>query len=140
MRNHITMAFQRPEHISYVSMDEWAFTPQKRWRWLHQAAWWFLRKTKGVGNMVKDRTEYRTVTINAKNVADTIVRSMKELHIAHMRPKQVFMGPSQIDELHADPRFYDPLRFTAPVGFNRKVFGLPVTVVPWMDGVLVVTH
>ncbi len=143
MRQHVEMTFMRPETVSYVSADEWCFEPVKRWRPMQRLAWWFLRKTGGVSNAIKDRADYRRIVIDTKKVGDAIMRAMHEAQMARLRPSKVFMGPAQVDGLMSDPDYFRsmlPQNFEVRMGFNREVFGLPVTVVPWMDGVLVLAE
>jgi hypothetical protein len=136
MENRFVMRFARPEHVRFVSQNEWAFEPRKRWAWLHKAAWWFLRKTVGVSNAIKDRVDYKEVVIDRNRVADQICRAMDEMHIQHIRPGEVFMGPDMFDAAMMELR--SSYEFQVEMGYNRTMFGLPVTVVPWMRGVLVV--
>ncbi len=142
-RQRIEMALYRPETTPFVSLDDWHFEPRKWWRPLQRAAWWFLRKTGGVNNAIKDKTEYRRIVIDTAKVGETIMQAIHEANMAHIRPNKVYMGPAQIDGLMSDPDYFRsmaPQQFDVRMGFNRSVFGLPVQVVPWMDGVLVVAE
>lgn len=136
MDNRFVMTFARPEFVRMVSFDKWHFSPRKWWVWLHKAAWWFLRKTGGVSNAIKDTVEYKQIVIDRQRVADQIIAAMEEMHILHIKPARVFMGPEQFDEAMMEVgRDYN---FEILMGHDRRMFGLPVTVVPWMRGILVV--
>lgn len=136
MENKFVMRFARPENVRFVSQDEWSFEPRKRWAWLHKAAWWFLRKTGGVSNAIKDRVYYKEVVIDRKRVVDQVLQAIEEMGIQHIRPREVFMGPDMFDKAMIELRSsYD---FSVSMGYDQTMFGLPITVVPWMRGVLVV--
>lgn len=138
MDNQIRLVFHRPELMEFVSADKWTFAPQKRWSWLHRAAWWFLRKTKGVSNAIDCKTTYKEVVINRKRVADRIMQTIDELNIANIRPAEIFMGPDEFDEAMHEMR--DSYSFSVQMGLDRKLFDLPVTIIPWMRGIVIVPN
>lgn len=136
MENRIVMTFARPEFGRMVSFDDWHFAPRKWWSWLHKAAWWFLRKTGGVSNATKHTVEYKQIVIDRQRVAEQIMAAIDELHIGHKKPGRVYMGPDQFNEAMTELR--DHYRFSVRMGYNREIFGLPVTIIPWMRGILIV--
>lgn len=136
MDNRFVMTFARPEFVRAISLDHWRFAPRKRWAWLHRVAWWFLRKTGGVSNAMKETVEYKQIVIDRQRVSEQIMAAIDELHIAHIKPMRVYMGPDQFDEAMMEMR--GGYTFDVRMGYNREIFGLPVTVIPWMRGVLIV--
>jgi hypothetical protein len=136
MKDPIKLVFHRPEPMEFVSADKWKFTPAKRWAWLHRAAWWFLSKTNGISNAIDSKTTYKEVVINRKRITDRIMQAIDELHIANIRPAEVFMGPEEFDEAMHEMR--DSYSFSVQMGFNRELFGLLITIIPWMRGIVIV--
>lgn len=135
MSNIIRMVFHRPETTSFKSKTDWNFKPVKRWSWLHKMSWWFLRKTGALQNADIECTEYREIIIDRKEVSETIFSAMNEMNIGHIRPKAIYMGPESFRQaLHER----DSYGFTLSMGHNYEMFDLPVTVIPWMRGVVVV--
>lgn len=135
MNKTIRMAFHRPEIARTVDLDKWSFAPVKKWAWLHRAAWWFLGKTGALSNTVSEKISYKEIVIDKDSVSETILRAMDEMSIMNVRPSSVLMGPEHFDKALYEMR--DTYSFTIEMGYHRKIYGLPVTIVPWMRGVVV---
>jgi hypothetical protein len=136
MDNQIRLVFHRPQVTEFISVNKWKFAPTKRWAWLHRAAWWFLKKTSGVNNAIECKTTYKEVVIDNKLIAERIMQTINELNIANIRPAEIFMGPDEFSEAMYEMR--DSYSFSVPMGYNREIFGLRVTIIPWMRGMVVV--
>lgn len=134
----IQMTFHRPETTMVAVSDQWRFKPVKRWVWLQKAAWWFLGKTGALSLGYEPKTTYKQVVIDKRGVREAILAAIHEMEISMVRPAHVYIGPDEIRSLTLEMRDYAAFSFDIQMGYNREIFGLPVTVIPWMRGVLVV--
>jgi hypothetical protein len=74
------------------------------------------------------------------SVFERIFESRRDLFMRHRKPSEVLIGPNTLAELINCPELRDyaaPIGFTAPAGFDRTIFNLPIRVIPQMEGVVV---
>lgn len=142
--NHITMHWYR-ETRTMVQTPSYEFNRSpKWWSFVQDWAWKLLLKTGGLKPWFDEKIEVKKATFNRQDLAKYIFNA--KMHIQYDMnhvPKHIYMGGAQFQEFLNMP--YDNLTAT---GFTidmvrhsyegRKIFEVPVTIVPWMDGVLIV--
>lgn len=111
------------------------FKQRGKHKWLQKLCFWILDKLKCHALLQEDFAE--RIVIDPPKIMDKIMMQTKEIY-DHGRfdQKEVFIGPEQLKNLRMDCQNF--MTFTAPVGINAQVMGMDITVVPWMEGVLVV--
>ncbi len=155
----IVMIFMEPMGFEKIPTDAWdVFVPAKskkwsRWGLLQKACWWFLNKTHCVHPHFDSKQLVRRVVIDREQATSRIVE-MAEHQLRmfqHDRPKRILMGGEQFAKLAGEPIGMSPFHFNMelarsiplPRGEDDRYrtdieyFSIPVEVIPWMDGVLV---
>jgi hypothetical protein len=133
------------EYVPFELSDRFGFRKDKGLHWLQRACLWVLRK---IGcNAFGEELKVTRQLIKPKGVADAL---MQQKHVAdHVfdaphKIHRVCLGPAQYREMMHEPWVAGYANFLAYAhgGLDGKpmLFGLEVTVVPWMDGVLVLPH
>lgn len=109
--------------------------PKGKAVWLQKLCFKILDKLKCHALVPNDYVE--RIVIDPPKVIDRIVKQHIEvLNQGHPNKMEIFIGPGQLDGFRLDNQ--DFMTFTAPVGYNNQIMGMDVTVVPWLEGVLVV--
>lgn len=125
--------------------DGWEFVPHGRMAWLQRLLWRSLVKMRAVGVHMADEVQTIRLPCDADTVLGRIMEARQGLFRAYREPSEVLVGPETLAELLNAPELRD-LRspFTidsqATIGTRdggRRIFDLPVHVVPTMEGVLV---
>lgn len=112
------------------------------YRWLSRLGQWVAVKLKFEN--AADHAAIKRYVIDKRKVTKYIVEQMRYLEQFWARkPRRVFMGPEALSEILGDA---SPLNHmvTFPISFEAwqpttgtQVYGLMVTVVPWMKGAIV---
>jgi|SRR5579864_343354 len=118
----------------------------KRWRWIEEICLRFLRKT-GCASSHFDREQVvKSVCIPADKAAiDIILLAEGQLRTVGERPNRIVIGRKQFEEIVSSEmpllcrNFSFEINITQSSRYTRMTrFGVPVDVIPWMDGVLVI--
>lgn len=143
MRSPVSMKVMQPGHRLIRLPHFYQLRAHGRLGWLHRALWRALHKLDALEHPEVEETHYVAVVIDADRVMERIWQANVEAFSAlGRRPTQVLIGPDDIAELMQDDTFKrlsmaPPTRIIGKIGFDREVFGLPITIVPHMQGVLV---
>jgi len=138
MRPFEVVAYDSKESMRTVMCpDRYAFTPAKGFTPLQRACFWLLRK---LGCQALDEE----LTVKRQRISpDDVVRALFEQREVAERlgsgnASQVFMGPEDYARLMREPWVAGKVSFTAISSRSREFMGLTITIVPWMEGILVV--
>jgi len=131
--------------------DRYQFREEKGWRWIQKLALWTLKKI-GCHAFIMEETMVRSETINLHNLTKQIMEQQADtINWYHHHGDRLLVGPTEFAELSALP-FTHPLSLDlqymwvetddTKYGMNLPPhtytrFGLKVTVIPHMKGVLV---
>lgn len=123
----------------YRQTGAYAFDKNKKFHWLQRLCIKVLDK---IGARYME--SFKTLRFEAKPdaIMDKIVAQIDMAHMMQQTPVRVFVGSKNWPEIASRQEFWRYMEMpamTAQVGFKReyRVLGLDVTIVPWMDGVLV---
>jgi hypothetical protein len=84
-------------------------------------------------------TEYKRIDIDTSDFGEQLWVAYSKCWPHRTKPKQVFMGPEEFEKLiHQSYKNQVPFTFDIKMGYNGTLFNLPITVVPHMNGVLIV--
>lgn len=141
---------------------KWSYPRLARWPALHkwvcgQSDRWLHRFGGAESYFAKQLLTSKVVVVKQADVTEYICRlAEKQLKALGRRPQRVFMGMIQFEEIvhNAGPGLFAypfsfEARFFGPRDIQRQsvsefdrggltAFNVPVEVIPWMDGVLVI--
>ena len=136
--NIIQMHYYNEKTVRFLS-PAYEFKPHGKLQWLQLWMWRMLFKMNALEAHFDQRTEYQKVIIDRKSVAKNLLEAYRK-SFPNKQPRQVYMGHKQFEELAYNQLEHHLVGFAfdVPMGYNGTVFNLPITVLPNMDGVLIV--
>ena len=144
MQESIDFVQVRPGATSMICRnDRFALRPEVGWVWLQRLCLFFLRKIGAYAFDVEQT--YDRMVVKPDRLLSGILTQKHELMLTyHREGERLLMGPEEFCRLQEDAcpqKVWTPLDFTIPYRWydrgEKRVFGLNITVVPWMNGVLV---
>lgn len=113
-----------------------------RWFFIARLCWKLLVKLGCVGIHFDEQHMVTRVFIDQEKAASYIIKeAYHQIEQLNGRlPTKVLMGREQFEKLTNEllPSMYvKPFDFSVAMSQNGRVFDLPVEVIPWMDGILV---
>jgi hypothetical protein len=138
MRNKISMAYTT-EKTKLVLTPAYEFRPVGRFIFLQKWLWQWLMKFGALKQHWDETVECKRVDIDRDDFGNRLWEAYSKC-FPYTKPKQVFMGPDEFEELARTSQYENrvPFTFDIKMGYNGLLFDLPVTVVPHMNGVLIV--
>lgn len=150
----VAMRFAREKHSLIVDRDQWKFASTGRWARLQRWAWAFLLKTRALTNGVADHYAYTEIRFRSDTVLGKLMETRQAMFEVMRKPTRILIGPDVMEEITGDPAFRDctnfiqSFTFEAPMHVGHaparpgerprlEVYGMKITVVPWMRGMLV---
>jgi hypothetical protein len=127
----VNVTFDRPEAFT--------FRADKKWPRLQRLCLWILRRLGA--HDLGERIEMRRHVIHPEDLTEAIYRQEEQiLDLFHHRGSRILIGPEEWERFLHDTPPYMMHSFSAPYGHGSspQLLGMPVTMVPWMKGVLVV--
>ena len=136
--NIIQMHYYNEKTVRFLS-PAYEFKPHGKLQWLQLWMWRMLFKMNALEAHFDQRTEYQKVIIDRKSVAKNLLEAYRK-SFPNKQPRQVYMGHKQFEELAYNQLEHHLVGFAfdVPMSYNGTVFNLPITVLPNMDGVLIV--
>jgi hypothetical protein len=139
------IALYKMDTLTTAVRDGWSFTPHGRLAWLQRFLWRRLVKMGAVGVNLRDEVKIVRLPCDADTVLGKIIEAREGLFRAYREPKEVLIGPETLAELLNTPELRDwqspfTIESRAAIGDRsggKRMFNLPVHVVPTMEGVLV---
>lgn len=145
MKQHITIYGQ--DRKSFLRQEGYTLRPSGRFAALQQKVWnWAISKGLLQPNMVEEEKCVR-IAIDGADLFDRIYHQYTDVFYRIGQPKAVYMGPDTFDEIRSrrDLQDYNGGAFTVTAigeqrlrNGGRRLFDLPVTVLPYMEGCLIV--
>lgn len=143
------MTMQKVEFVQYKETQVmknhptlFQLQPTRGWVPLQKIAFWFLKKINATAMIAESVTT--RVTFNKERFTDSLIRQHHTVMQMYRpdRPVELFIGPDDFRKLINAPEIRQLIEFTTSVNYGdqhgTRVLGMRVTVVPWMQGVLVV--
>lgn len=129
---------EKSEQRAWVpAPDRYEFKPTGRLQGLQRLAWRFLEWR---GAVPQARDEKVTFTRHAVDTGDILTRLQKArigIFDYGQEPGEVLIGSEEFAELMGSPMIHHAATFHTEYHRGPQVFGLPVRVIPWMTGVVV---
>lgn len=143
MREPVTL--YKMDELRTLVRDGWKFRPHGRLAWFQRVLWRLLVKMRAVGPHMKEEFQVIRLPCDADGVLAKIMEARVGLFRVHREPSEVLIGPETLSELLNAPELRDwtsPFTIDAKAAYGgsnggRRVFNLPVHVVPTMEGVIV---
>lgn len=144
MRNRQVIQLYQPERVLKYIPHGKELRAHGRLAPLHRFLWRLLSRMGALTDYMEETVEYLRVPINEEAVINAVGATLDGIHMRGGTPKEIFMGPNKFAELMNSPEARD---YAHPFSFNvsyeygtpmgRTLMGLPVTILPQMEGVLV---
>lgn len=137
MREVRQLRYYKQRTVRSISPDRYAYT---RRNWFSDLLWKGLWKLGCISHPYDEREETSVATFKAKDIADAVLRQMRSMERNYIRPTHVYMSNEVFEELIYEPRYQHMgyLTFNIDLRDERGLFGVPVTIVPHMTGILVI--
>lgn len=133
----ITMAVTQPKYSFGALPNHYELAPRGRLAWLQRILWRALHKMGALKPGTAEVVTYKTVTIDAGQIADQICRAEFELWGRPSKPpERILIGPREMAELARDVTWADYNMHSAPTIIDTYR-GMTIEVIPHMQGVLV---
>lgn len=139
MRNYVTMSFYN-EKTTMLQTAAYEFKPYGRFAFVQKMLWKLLLKMNVLKQYWDPQLNVKRVNINTKDFSKRLLEYYNRSFPDRVRPSKVYMGPKEFDRLaHLSYKDqYSIFTFNVEMGYNGKLFNLPITVIPHMNGVLIV--
>lgn len=134
--NIVTMHYLR-DKIIHVPTDAKRFVPKGRLAFLQRWLWSWLNKFGSLEEHLDREVKVEKIEFRKKDFADRLIDAYLSC-FPDKQPTHVYIGPAEFEELMFINSNYVSLDFSVQMGYNRRMFNLPVTVVPYMKGCLIV--
>jgi hypothetical protein len=122
---------------SYLPRDDrFKYGPSKGMAWLQRLCVWFLKRR---GCYAYDETvSFTRHVIDTQKLVERVAKQNRSLiEYFHRRGERVLIGAETMAELMCEPMIHQFVTFTASYGSDGQIFGMPITVVPMMRGLIV---
>lgn len=128
-------------HINRVRREDvFCLKPASGWVWAQRICIWVLRKL--------NCQWYEEVESYTRHVIDTddFIKNLSLQHKGildhcHREAGRLLMGAEDFQDLMSSPLVSQQMQFMASYAYaehgRREIFGLEVTIIPWMKGILV---
>lgn len=145
----IRMSFMSPMGFKKVPTEAWEVKPAG---FIARLCWMVLGKLGSVTAHFNEQMIVRQVIIDPGTAAKKVIE-MADVELARVgyRPERILVGRRQFEEIASAPDFFRSFSFNVEMaiyggakgiewgGMRPTIerFSVPVYVIPWMDGVLV---
>jgi len=138
--NYVTMSFFKT-HNHPVLTEAYEFNPTGKWIGLQKWLWKLLGKMGALKQFWDNEQTTTRIEFNGDDFGKYLMQSYSNC-FPNTEPKHVYIGPREFDGLMYDREVAQKIgmafSFQTKMGYNHKMFNLPVTVVPHMNGVLII--
>lgn len=137
MQNIITVMKPVIEKKWKTSSNVFTYQKHRRFDLLQKLAFWYLGRIGAYASYLEETTTYQTIDTH------DIIRKAQEQILGMInygrRPAHIYIGPGDLDKMLADHGAISG-KVQMHVGENgfRSILGIPFTIIPGMQGVLVV--
>jgi hypothetical protein len=135
-RDRIEFLEYEPVTLKEPNENAFEYKPAAGWAWLQRLCFRFLRWRKCFA--LDDKVEYRRHVIDTPDLIERIHRQNSSLiEHYHRQGERLLIGAETLAELMHQPRIHQYVDMTAEYGYGQSIFGMRITVVPHMVGMLV---
>jgi hypothetical protein len=142
MRQQVTFVFNEPTTHWVPMLDAYKLKPHGRFAWLQRLLWRGLRRFKALEQAHEPKTTYMRHVIDDAEFMRRIFKQRDALFKVSREPTRLLIGSRDYAELMGCPEIHQMFDFRTEYhiessGRGPRIVGLKVTVVPWMEGLLV---
>ena len=138
------LKFAMPKRVTHRALlyDKFCVTDRGKYMWLQRICCWILKKLGAFYEEVYDVCY--TETIDKKKFVDAFMDQKSVLmHEWHLTPGKIICGEKDFCEIMGYKHSFDLMpinvEFNIELADNERdvIFGVPVQVVPWLDGMII---
>lgn len=140
----MVVAFKNYESFELIRppREVWSVTDNRWTAWLQRLCFWALRKM-GSKSYDHDGLETYRVVVNTGDFLRDLGENIDTAKYVFGRaPRKIFIGSKTFGMIMRESSFNDafggPIGFDVKVAANRTLYNLPVELIPWMEGALVI--
>lgn len=122
--------------------DRFRYRPDRGWLLVQRLCFWILDKLGCYA--IDHKVEFRSVRIEGDKLLQGLMRQQENLiQHYHVHGERVLVGSKQFCEIMNDEYLNQPINFEVPYwvtegrGDKYTLAGMKVSVIPWMEGILV---
>jgi hypothetical protein len=125
-----------------VDPSSYVFRKDKKHHWLQRLCFRVLDKLEAYKKV--EHITFSTHRIDTDYFVDRVMRQQRDIFNYYHpdRPVELIIGAEDYNKLAGTPEFNQLVEFEVPLHFNgrgrHRLMGLRVTIVPWMQGILVI--
>jgi hypothetical protein len=138
--NTVSMYLTKEVLIAHETAG-YTFKPTGRISFLQKLLWNILSKTKALQPFITQSLEVNRIDIDKKDFTTKMLAIYGSLFDRKLKPKHVYMGWDEFKILteYNYANGYQPyIDFTIDMKYDGRLFELPVTVVDYMKGILII--
>lgn len=129
--------------ITVLVHDRWQYN---RKNWFTDILWKLLHKTGSLYNAIGEEEITDRIEINTNKLLKLAWQQILNIeYYEYRQPKHIYFGQDALDEIKAGVGtndIHNAIDFDAPMSYTissvRRIYNIPCTYVPHMDGLLVV--
>ena len=135
--NIITMSFYKETRVPVLT-DAYRFQPKGKLAFVQRWLWKLLHRMGALKFHFDEIVDYKRIYINRDDFSKSLYEAYGRC-FPYRKPTKVYMGPEEFDKLAKTSiaGHCSMFSFDIPMGY-QTMFNLPVTVVPHMNGVLII--
>lgn len=138
MIHKITFRKNTPITKHFEDTSSFSFRYDKKYHFVQKLCFLILNKIGAYTKNVSYESSYQTLTINTDDFINNILAQREELfHTYGFLPEKILIGSKNFAKLMSTVDFENVLQFKASYYYNKKIMELDVTVIPWMEGIIV---
>lgn len=104
--------------------------------------WFFklLLRYKALSPWISNEEKIEVVHVNVDSLHELILKTLQSIRYIREVPSHVYLGPEKFEELIYESynQGSNYINFTTELAVNKRIFDIPITVVPHFEGILVV--
>jgi len=124
-------------HITVkINPTKFCYSPDVGWKWLQKICFFALQKLKAFSFV--EEISYTRHTIRTDSFMENLIKQKRGLvDLYHYHGSRLLIGPDQFYALTGEPDIRTMINFDAEYRFGLTIHKMQVTIIPWMDGILV---
>ena len=139
-RNNIISMYVHKSSIIKVPTNSYEFKPSGRFIYIKNLLWKILKKSNSLKSYFDQEIAIERVDIDNNELYDRIYKQYFSILDQGFKPKKVYIGIDEFQDISSltDNNGNYVMQFDMKLNYNRTLFNLPVTVLPYMKGLLIV--
>jgi hypothetical protein len=126
--------------IRKIHANSYEFKPSGRFIYMKNLLWKILKKTNCLKLYFDEKEVIERVDIDSEKLYDKIYKQYFSILDRGFKPKHVYIGIDEFQDVSGltDNNGNYNMQFDMKLNYNKTLFNLPVTVLPYMKGLLIV--